>query len=102
MAILPSRKVKIDRRLEQNDHFALQKGHNGETPRAKWPFRPPEKAKSTDASSEMATFALPKGQNRQTPRAKWYNIIGALFNILGIHTFKFIFMSKVLVKYFLI
>ncbi len=34
-------------------------------------FRPPGRAKSRSASSEMAIFALEGGQNRGAPGAKW-------------------------------
>ncbi len=53
MAIFERKRAENETRPERNGHSALPKGPNRQTPRAKWPFCPPESSKSTDASSEM-------------------------------------------------
>ncbi len=89
MAMLPSRKGRIDRRLERNGQFALQRRQDGKTLRVKWPLLPSRQvkidtrlernghfalqrgAKSRDASGEMAIFPASKGRMRGTLRANW-------------------------------
>ncbi len=89
MAIFPSSKVKIDRRLDRNGHFGLRRrpkttnapsemaispsreGQNRGAPRAKWPFSPPARGECEGRFERNGHFAAQEAQNRGTPRAKW-------------------------------
>ncbi len=67
MPFLSRGEGKNDERLEGNGHFGVRTGQTRGTPRAKWPVRHKQRAKTRDAPREMAILPAQKAKSDRRP-----------------------------------